>query len=133
LTKYILPGSELQRHVASAVLAIFMAQFIYQMHGMFEMHFFAFLGAILLIAYQNWKLLLPLLTAVVLYHGSFAYWQSLGYKEIYFIQIDYITLQVFVFSAVLAVAIVGVCGLLAHQLRLKTVDHAKILFCSRLR
>ena len=38
-TKYFLPGSILYQYVLSAVLGIFMAQYIYQMHGMFEMHF----------------------------------------------------------------------------------------------
>ena len=33
-----------------------MAEFIYQMHGLFEMHFFAFIGSAILITYQNWKL-----------------------------------------------------------------------------
>jgi hypothetical protein len=124
-TKAILPRSELHRYVASTVLAIFMAQFIYQMHGMFEMHFFAFLGAVLLIAYQNWRLLLPLLTMVVLHHGSFAYLQYLGFKEIYFTQMDYMTLQAFIFHAAIAAAIVGVCGMWAYQLRLKTVENAR--------
>ena len=41
-TKIALPGSSLYQYVLSVVLGIFMAQFIYQMHGLFEMHFFAF-------------------------------------------------------------------------------------------
>src|SRR5262245_46051186 len=40
-TKFLLPGSNLYQYVLSVVLAIFMAQYIYQMHGLFEMHFIA--------------------------------------------------------------------------------------------
>ena len=40
--KIALPGSNLYQYVLSAVFGIFMAQYIYQMHGMFEMHFFCF-------------------------------------------------------------------------------------------
>ncbi|MDO1450364.1 GAF domain-containing protein [Rhodocytophaga aerolata] len=124
-TKTLLPDSYLHRYVASAVLAVFMAQFIYQMHGLFEMHFFAFLGAILLVVYQNWKLQLPLILLVILHHSSFAYLQYLGYKEIYFTQMDYMSMQAFIFHALLASAIVFVCGLWAYQLRIQTVNNAK--------
>jgi two-component system sensor histidine kinase/response regulator len=54
--KIALPGSSLYQYVLSAILGVFMAQFIYQMHGLFEMHFFAFIGSALLITYQKWKL-----------------------------------------------------------------------------
>ena len=37
--KFLLPGSSLYQYVLSIVLALFMAQYIYQMHGLFEMHF----------------------------------------------------------------------------------------------
>src|ERR1700710_785339 len=34
--KWALPESDLYQYVLSAVLAVFMAQYIYQMHGLFE-------------------------------------------------------------------------------------------------
>src|SRR5687768_5853645 len=40
--KILLPKHALYRYVASGLLAVFTAQFIYQMHGLFEMHFFVF-------------------------------------------------------------------------------------------
>src|SRR6185369_2268511 len=40
--KIAMPESNLYQYVLSVVLGVFMAQYIYQMHGMFEMHFFAF-------------------------------------------------------------------------------------------
>ncbi|MBC7689653.1 MAG: sensor histidine kinase, partial [Aquabacterium sp.] len=44
-TKAILPASNLYQYILSLVLGVFMAQYIYQMHGLFEMHFFAFIGS----------------------------------------------------------------------------------------
>ncbi len=72
-TKAWLPNSSLYQYVLGVVLAIFTAQFIYQLHGMFEMHFFVFVGSTILIAYQNWRLQLPLILLVVIHHGTFAY------------------------------------------------------------
>ena len=42
LARYLFPNTRLNQYIASLVAGIFMAQFIYQMHGLFEMHFFAF-------------------------------------------------------------------------------------------
>ncbi len=86
-TKTWLPNNTFYQYILGGVLAIFTAQFIYQMHGMFEMHFFVFVGSTILIAYQNWRLQLPLILLVVLHHASFAYLQYSGNKEIYFTQL----------------------------------------------
>jgi methyl-accepting chemotaxis protein len=125
LSKIVLPSHVLYQYVISAVLAVFMAQFIYQMHGLFEMHFFAFLGAVLLITYQNWKLQIPLILLIVVHHAGFAYLQYTGYKEVYFTQLDYMTLESFLFHAALAASIVFICGLWAYQLRRSTFENAK--------
>src|ERR1041384_3640511 len=58
--KFSLPGSNIYQYVLSTILGVYMAQFIYQMHGMLEMHFFAFIGSTILITYQNWRLQVPI-------------------------------------------------------------------------
>lgn len=115
--KYILPGSELYQYVLSTVLAIFMAQYIYQMHGMFEMHFFAFIGSAILITYQEWKLQIPLAVGVIVHHGLFGYLQYIGYDQIYFTQLDYMTLQTFIIHGILASIVFFICGLWAYNLK----------------
>jgi len=80
--KIALPDSTLYQYVLSAVLAIFMAQFIYQMHGLFEMHFFAFIGSAILITYQKWKLQIPLALVVVVHHASLGYLQNIGVPNV---------------------------------------------------
>lgn len=117
LTKVFLPDSDLYQYVLSAVLGIFMAQYIYQMHGLFEMHFFAFIGSAILITYQNWKLQIPILIIVTVHHAVFGYLQDLGFAKVYFTQLDYFALQTFIIHVLLAAIIFFICGLWAYQLK----------------
>lgn len=116
ITKALLPKQTLHHYVLSVVVGIFCAQFIYQMHGLFEMHFFFFVGSALLIIYQNWKLQLPLLTFIVLHHGTFAYLQYTGMKEIYFTQLEYMDIQTFLFHAAVASVILFINGMWSYIL-----------------
>ncbi|MEO7922249.1 MAG: PAS domain-containing sensor histidine kinase [Chitinophagaceae bacterium] len=115
--KFALPRSDLYQYVLSAVLGIFMAQFIYQMHGMFEMHFFAFIGSAILITYQKWKLQIPMLLFVVIHHLAFGYLQNSGRDNVYFTQLDYFELQSFIIHFVLAAVIFFICGLWGYLLK----------------
>src|SRR5205814_2104623 len=103
--KWILPKSDFYQYVLSAVFGIFMAQYIYEMHGMFEMHFVAFIGSAMLITYQNWKLQLPLTIVVVIHHALFGYLQYVGFEHIYFTKLEYMDLQTFGLHVLLAAVI----------------------------
>ena len=115
--KFFLPRSDLYQYVLSAVLAVFMAQFIYQMHGLFEMHFFAFIASAILITYQKWKLQIPLIIVVTIHHATLGYLQNVGYEEVYFTELDSITIQTFIIHIILAATIIFICGLWAFQLK----------------
>jgi signal transduction histidine kinase/CheY-like chemotaxis protein len=115
--KIALPDSDLYQYVLSVVLAVFMAQYIYQMHGLFEMHFFAFIGSAILITYQNWKLQIPMVVVVVIHHGTLGYLQNAGFDKVYFTQLTVFDLQTFIIHVVLAAVIFFTCGLWAYQLR----------------
>ncbi|GAB3262075.1 hypothetical protein GCM10027347_27520 [Larkinella harenae] len=115
--KLLLPSSNLYQYVLSTVLGIFMAQYIYQMHGLFEMHFFAFIGSALLITYQRWTLQIPMLAVVLIHHAVFGYLQNSGFREIYFTRLDYFDLQTFVIHILLAAVIFFICGLWAYMLQ----------------
>ncbi|WP_185154406.1 PAS domain S-box protein [Fulvivirga sp. M361] len=102
--KAFFKGSRINQYIASLVAGIFMAQFIYQMHGMFEMHFTAFIAIIALITYQNKYAFLPQLIFVLIHHSVFAYIQYIGvvneneaYQQIYFTQLEYMDLTTFSF------------------------------------
>jgi signal transduction histidine kinase len=115
--KFLLPRSETYQYMVSVVFGIFMAQFIYQMHGLFEMHFIAFIGSAILITYQNWKLQIPLAALVIVHHATFGYLQYIGYDKVYFTQLDYMTLQTFIIHGLLATVVFFICGLWAWQLK----------------
>lgn len=125
VSKMILPKSTLYQFVASAVTAIFMAQFIYQMHGLFEMHFIVFVASLVLVAYHDWRLQLPLIVLVVVHHASFAYLQYSGVKDVYFTQLDYMTLKAFLFHGALASLIVFLSGYWSYQFRQQTIRSAQ--------
>jgi two-component system sensor histidine kinase/response regulator len=114
--KLALPHSNLYQYVLSAIFGIFMAQFIYQLHGMFEMHFFAFIGSAILITYQKWKLQLPILFVVLVHHALFSYLQNSGVNGVYFSAISDFDLQTFLIHISLTAIIFFICGLWAFQL-----------------
>jgi two-component system sensor histidine kinase/response regulator len=115
--KIFLPNHSLYQYVLSAVLGIFMAQFIYQLHGMFEMHFFAFIGSAVLVTYQKWTLQLPILIFVFIHHAVFSYLQDAGVNGVYFTTLSYFDLQTFVIHIILTITIFFICGLWAYQLK----------------
>jgi hypothetical protein len=124
ITKELLPGHNAYQYVLSAISAVFAAQYIYQMHGMAEMHFWVFISSTILIIYQNWKLQLPLILIVCVHHASFAYLQYSGFDEIYFTQLEYMDLSTFIFHAVLAAGVTFVSALWSYNLRSRTVQDA---------
>jgi two-component system sensor histidine kinase/response regulator len=115
--KWLLPASNLYQYVLSVSLGIFMAQFIYQMHGLFEMHFFAFIGGAILITYQNWKLQIPLLVFVTIHHIGLNYLQSVGYGEVYFSTLNYLETETMIIHLLLTVVIYFICGLWSYHLK----------------
>jgi signal transduction histidine kinase len=123
-TKKMLPDSDLYQYVLGGISAIFAAQFIYQMHGMAEMHFWVFISSTILIIYQNWRLQIPLIVIVVIHHGSFAYLQYIGYKEIYFTQLDYMDLTAFIFHGVLATCVCLVSAYWSYTIHARTIQDA---------
>nr|WP_315153331.1 HAMP domain-containing sensor histidine kinase [uncultured Flavobacterium sp.] len=127
-SKIVLPDSNLYQYVLSVVLGIFMAQYIYQMHGLFEMHFIAFIASAILITYQNWKLQIPLMLVVGVHHGLFGYLQYIGYDQIYFTQLDYMSFQTFAIHMILAGAIFTICGLWAYQFKKYSEVHIELTF-----
>src|ERR1700733_5274692 len=96
-----LPNSTLYQYVLSVCLGVFMAQYIYQMHGLFEMHFTAFIASAILITYQNWKLQIPLAITVAVHHALLGYLQNIGFSGIYFTQLDGLQLQTFIIHILL--------------------------------
>ena len=124
VTKKLLPESNLYQYILSSISAIFAAQYIYQMHGMAEMHFWVFISSTILIIYQNWRLQVPLIVLVIIHHGTFGYLQYIGYKEIYFTQLDYMDLTTFIFHGILASCVCLVAAIWSYNIQKRTVQDA---------
>lgn len=134
ISKKILPESNFYQYVISAVTAIFMAQFIYQMHGMFEMHFFVFISAAVLIIYKDWTLQLPATLLVVTHHASFGLIQynefQANTQSIYFTQMEYMSLEVFIYHVALAAFMVGICGFWGYWSRKEMLNMLDLISVS---
>lgn len=121
-TKLLLPEGKLYQYVGASILAIFMAQFIYQMHGLFEMHFYAFVACTLLITYANWRLQVPLFILIVAHHALFAYLQFAGIEGVYFTQLPYMDLMTFGFHAGFAAIIIFMSGMWGYFMEKRVIQ-----------
>ncbi|MFP4093496.1 MAG: PAS domain S-box protein [Cyclobacteriaceae bacterium] len=122
LSKWMLPGKRLHHYMAGVSFTVFMAQFIYQMHGMFEMHFTLFVASTTLIIYRNWKVFIPFTLLVILHHSVFAYLQYTGYPEVRFVESEFMPLINFLFHILLAAVIILICAFWAYYFRQQTID-----------
>jgi signal transduction histidine kinase len=125
--KILLKDSNFYQYVLGVVLAIFMAQYIYQMHGLFEMHFTVFVASSILIIYQNWKLQIPLTILVILHHTILAYVQNVMFSDIngpqiYFSQVNF-DLETLIIHLVLAVAVFFMNGYWAYYFKEHSQSH----------
>jgi signal transduction histidine kinase len=125
--KWFLKKSNFYQYVLSVVLAIFMAQYIYQMHGLFEMHFTVFIASTILIIYQNWKLQIPLTLLVVLHHAGLAYLQNTVYNDpkglqLYFSQVNF-DLETLLIHIILAAVVFFMNGYWAYYFKEHSQKH----------
>jgi serine phosphatase RsbU (regulator of sigma subunit) len=72
IARFLLSNKFYARMLISVVYAVFMLQFIGQMHGMAETHFFFFVNAALLIVYQDWRIMIPYVILTVGHHSILA-------------------------------------------------------------
>ena len=127
ISKRLLAEKVLYQYVFASVMGIFMAQFIYQMHGMFEMHFFALIGSAALITFRNWRLQIPLTVVVAAHHATFALLQfHRGYEGIYFTQLEYMNVETFIIHVLLAVTMFGVSGFWAYRFNNDTMEMLRL-------
>jgi len=125
LMKAMAKGTHLHRYFASLAFGIFMALYIYQMHGLFEMHFFAFIGSVIMVAYQRWQFQIPITAFVVVHHGVFGWLQFTGVSGIYFTQLEYMDAQTFIIHVILAAVIFALCGYWAYKFKEYAINDAK--------
>lgn len=76
MARFVLINKFVARMIISLVYAIFMLQFIGQMHGMAEIHFFFFTNVALLIIYQDWRIMIPYTVFAIGHHSVLAILQA---------------------------------------------------------
>ena len=119
----LVPGTFISRVAISLIFSTFMLQFIGQMHGMYEMHFFFFINIAILLIYQDWRIMLPYTLFAIGHHSIFFYIQMNGYDvREYFINLDTITYTILGFHFGLAALMAVVCGWWAVILQKRTFE-----------
>ena len=124
-TKWM-PGSLVSRMTVGVIMSVYMFQFIGQMHGMYEMHFFFFINITILLIYQDWRILVPYTALVVLHHGALFLLQKSGADvRNYIVNVDVMTYTIIVFHLGLAAFMAVVCGWWAIILQRRTLEDFK--------
>src|SRR5579862_6162505 len=116
VSSWLLSGSFLTRCLAGLSLQAFCALYIYQLHGLAEMHFFFFLGFTVMICYQDWVSMWPGTLAIIGQHIVFALLTNTG-QNLYFFEQSHIGFWKLLYHFGIASVQVGVCGYWARLLR----------------
>ncbi|WP_291727902.1 hypothetical protein [Bernardetia sp.] len=119
MVRLVLQESTISRVLIAIVYTIFMLQFIGQLHGMAEMHFFYFINATLLIIYQDWKMQLVYALLAIGHHTLLALlqWKYGTDLSQYFIGYGGITFFRLFFHFGLAFLMSFICGLWAYLIQ----------------
>src|SRR5690242_19528799 len=72
------PRSRLTRIIGGISLQILVGVFIYQLHGLPEIHFFHFTAQMMLLVYEDWLVAWPSALVAIAGEWSFAAWQNAG-------------------------------------------------------
>ncbi|MCX7800519.1 MAG: methyl-accepting chemotaxis protein [Fimbriimonadales bacterium] len=70
------PSAALGRCAAGVGTMAFSGLYIYQSHGMTEMHFHVFVGLALLLAFRDWRPIVSAAAAIAVHHAAFAVLQA---------------------------------------------------------
>jgi methyl-accepting chemotaxis protein len=117
--RFMIQNKFIRRLIISTVFCVYMLQFIAQMHGMYEMHFFFFINIAILIIYQDWRIMVPYTLLAVVHHTFFFILQLQGMENVgqYFIADESITWETLYWHFGLVALMGVVCGWWAIILR----------------
>ncbi|MGC4036102.1 MAG: response regulator [Chitinophagaceae bacterium] len=107
----------LYQYILAAAFAVFTFQYLYQTHGEPGLYFALFVASAILVSYQNWKLQVPLLIAVITYHIIPLFPSSPALNQFYSGNIQAINVQFLLVHFLLSVFVLAMCGFWAVQLK----------------
>ena len=111
------------RMIGGSVMALYMVQYLIQLHGLYEMHFWFFIMPMFLIIYQDWRVYIPFAGIIVVHHVSIYVLVNLqGQTDylIYFINMSELTNMTFFYHMGLAVVGVATAAWVAFRLNHQT-------------
>ena len=124
VSRYMIRIWAVHRAIVGLILPIFAGLYLYQMHGLFEMHFVYLIFTTALIVYRNWTVYIYFTALTGIHHIAFSYFQNSGFNEIYFSQLDYISVTTLAFHIGLVVVNVVFSGWWAWRLRQESLKDA---------
>ncbi|WP_109830022.1 methyl-accepting chemotaxis protein [Reichenbachiella versicolor] len=123
--RFVFPGQLISRIAASISMAVYMLQYVAQMHGMYEMHFWFFIMPVVLIFYMDWRVFVPLVLIVTIHHTYFfvAFLQGSDTFQQYFLNLSSLNWSIYLYH--MGMAIVGQLAAIwaAYKLKNETVNN----------
>ncbi|MDB4297675.1 HAMP domain-containing histidine kinase [Flavobacteriaceae bacterium] len=115
----------LQRYINGTILQLFILQFIFQMHGLYEVHFTYFAITTMFIIYKDVKVLLITgLIPIVQHLVFFALQLGFGYDlREFFINIDNLTYEIMIYHLGIATAHLVVVAVFCVQLKKNLIEY----------
>ena len=117
------PTQLLSRMVAGAVMAFYMVQYLAQLQGLYEMHFWFFIMPMFLIIYQDWRVFIPFAGIIVVHHVGIYILVRQGQDEYleYMINMSVLSDMTFFYHMGLAVLGVVTAGWVSFKLRMESI------------
>lgn len=117
------PTKLFSRMIGASVMAFYMIQYLVQLHGLYEIHFWFFIMPMFLITYQDWRVYIPFALIIVIHHVSiYILVVGQGRDEFlpYFINMSVLTNMTFFYHMGLAVIGVVTAAWIAYRLQTQT-------------
>lgn len=116
------PQKLISRLIGASVMAFYMVQYLAQLQGLYEMHFWFFIMPMFLITYQDWRVFIPFAAIIVVHHLLIFILVRQGQEEylIYFINMNTLTNMTFLYHIGLAVLGVVSAGTVSFRLNKET-------------
>lgn len=127
------PAKLFSRLIGASVMAFYMVQYLAQLHGLYEMHFWFFIMPMFLIIYQDWRVYIPFALIIVVHHVSIYVLVVIqGKNEFlpYFINMSELTNMTFFYH--MGLAVLGVVTAAAVSFRLQSQTKARNTSASKL-
>ncbi len=121
-SRFAFPTRSITRLLGATVMALYMVQYLAQLHGLYEMHFWFFIMPMFLIIYKDWLVYIPFALVIVIHHVGIFILIRQGHQEYlqYFINMDVLTNMTFAYHMGLAVLGVATSAWMSFRLQEQT-------------